>query len=149
MPTKDNLFHRGVIDNDSRMCVAGCGFQESSHHLFLHCNVFGSVWHCIYKWIGVVAVTPYKVPDHFNQFSYSGNVSKVRSSIIQVIWFASAWEIWKERNNRIFTDKECSVIQVVDKITFLDFRWLKGKFPTLPLNYHGWWLKPFTMLGIG
>jgi len=113
-----------------------CGFQESSHHLFLHCNVFGSVWHSIYKLIGVVAVTPYKVPDYFNQFSYSGGVSKVRSSIIQVIWFASAWEIWKERNNRIFTDKECSVIQVVDKIKFLAFRWLKGKFPTLPLNYH-------------
>jgi len=149
LPTKDNLFHRGAIDNDSRMCVAGCGFQESSQHLFLHCNVFGSVWHFIYKWIGVVVVTPYTVPDHFNQFSYSGDVSKVRRWIIQVIWFASVWEIWKERNNRIFTDKECSVIQVVDKIKSLAFRWLKGKFPTLPFNYHGWWLSPFTMLDIG
>ena len=25
LPTKDNLFHRGVIDHDSRMCVTGCG----------------------------------------------------------------------------------------------------------------------------
>ena len=49
LPTKDNLFHRGVIDNDSRMCVAGCGLEESSHNLFLHCNVFGSIWHFIYK----------------------------------------------------------------------------------------------------
>ena len=49
LPTKDNLLHRGVIDNDSRMCVGGCGLEESSHHLFLHCNVFGSVWHLIYK----------------------------------------------------------------------------------------------------
>jgi len=138
LPTKDNLFHRGVIDNDSRMCVAECGLEESSHRLFLHYNVFGSVCHFIYKWIGVVAVIPYNVSDHFNQFSYSSDVSKVRRSIIQVIWFASVWEIWKERNNKIFTDKECSVIQVVDKIKSLAFRWLKGKFPTLPFNYHGW-----------
>ena len=70
--------------------------------------------------------------DHFNQFSYSGDVSKVRRSIIQVIWFASIWEISKERNNRIFTDKECSVIQVVDKIKSLAFRQLKGNFLLFP-----------------
>ena len=80
LPTKDNLLHRGAIDHDSRMCVARCGLEESSHHLFLHCNV-------------VVAVTPYYVSDHFNQSSYSGGISKVRRSIIQVIWFATVWEI--------------------------------------------------------
>lgn len=107
LPTKDNLLHQGVIENDSRMCVAGCGLEESSHHLVLHCNVFWSVWHLIYKWLGIVAVIPYNVSDHFNQFSYSSDISKVRRSIIQVIWFASVWEIWKERNNTIFNDNEC------------------------------------------
>ena len=126
-------------------CVAGCGLEESSHPLFLHCNVFGSVWHLIYKWLGIVTVIPYNVSYHFNQFSYSGDMSKVRRSVIQVIWFASVWEIWKERNNRIFNDKECSVTQVVDKIKSLTFRWLKVNL----FNYHGWWLSPFTILGIG
>jgi len=41
LPTKDNLIHRGVIDQDSRLCVAGCGSVEPSHHLFLHCNILG------------------------------------------------------------------------------------------------------------
>ena len=52
-------------------------------------------------------------------------------------------------NNMIFNDKECLVLQVTDKIKSLAFRSLKVKFPTLPFNYHGWWLNPFTMLGIG
>jgi hypothetical protein len=86
---------------------------------------------------------------HFHQFSFSGRSAKKRRSILQVIWFATVWEIWKERNNRLFNDKECSVIQVVDKIKSLAFRWLKVKYVTLPFNYHGWWLSPFTMLGIG
>jgi len=53
---------------------------------------------------------------HFTQFSYFGGSSKVRQSILQVIWYANVWQLWKERNNRLFTDKNCSVIQVVDKI---------------------------------
>ena len=82
------------------------------------------------------------------QFSYSGGIAKVRRSILQVIWFATVWEIWKERNNILSKDKECSIIQVVDKIKSLAFMWLKAKFSTLPFNYHGWWLSPFTMMGI-
>lgn len=55
LPTKDNLHHRGVIDRDSRLCVAGCGSIESSKHLFLHSSIFGSVWHFIYRWLGISA----------------------------------------------------------------------------------------------
>jgi len=49
------------------------------------------------------------VTDHNNQFNVNGGIAKSRISISQVIWFATIWEIWKERNNRFFNDKECSV----------------------------------------
>jgi len=149
LPTKDNLFRRGVIDQASMLCVVGCDSLESSNHLFLHCNVFGSIWHLIYRWLDISAAVLFHVPDHFNQFSYNGGISKDRRSILHVIWFAIVWEIWKERNNRLFNVKECSVIQVVDKIKSLTFAWLKAKFASLPFNYHGWWLSLFTILGIG
>jgi len=149
LPTKDNLHHRGVLDRDSRFCVSGCALVESSHHLFLHCNIFGSVWHFIYRWLDISAVVPAQVSDHFIQFSDSGGIVKKRRSISQVIWFATVWEIWKERNNMLFDNKECSVFQVIDKIKSLAFRWLKANFATLPFNYHGWWLSLLTMLGIG
>ena len=87
--------------------------------------------------------------DHFNQFTFSGGISKVRRSIIQVIWFATVWEIWKERNNIQFNDKVSSVTQVVENIKSLAFTWLKAKFVSLPFNYHGWWLSLFAILGIG
>jgi hypothetical protein len=74
---------------------------------------------------------------------------KARGAILQVIWFATTWEIWKERNNRLFNGKDSSIHQVVDRIKLLAFMWLKEKFHFLPLNYHAWWLSPFTILGIG
>jgi len=61
LPTKDNLLRRGVIDNESRECVAGCGLVESSDHLFLHCNISGFVWHFIYRWMGISVVVPLSI----------------------------------------------------------------------------------------
>jgi len=148
LPTIDKLHRCGVIDQASRTCVSRCGSMESSNHLFLQCNFFGFVWHLIYRWLGFSAAVPFYVPDYFNQLSYSGGIAKVRRSILQVIWFAMVWKIWKERNNRLFNVKECSVIQVVDKIKSLAFTWLKAKFTSLPFNYHVWWFSPFTILGI-
>jgi len=94
-------------------------------------------------------VAPQHLQKHFIQFSYIAGSSKVRQSILQVIWFATVWEIWKERYNRLFTDKIYTVTQVVDKIKSLTFMWLKAKFNTFPFNFHGWWLSPFTLLDIG
>jgi len=149
LPTKDNLLRRGVITHDYRLCVAGCDFVESSPHLFLHCNIFGSVWHLIYNWIGVSVTNPFYVPDHFHQFGYSGGIRKKRRSILQVIWHATVWEIWKERNNRLFKGTASPIIQVVDRIKSISYMWLKAKHTTLPFNLHGWWLSPFTILSIG
>jgi len=89
LPTKDNLHRRGVLDRESMLWVAGCGSVESSQHLFLHCNIFGVVWYFIYRWLGISAVIPAQVTDHFNQFSISGSIAKTRCSISQVIWYAT------------------------------------------------------------
>jgi len=88
--------------------------------------------------------------DYLNQFCFiGGNCSKVRQSIMHLIWYATAWEIWKERNSRVFNGKHCSTYQIVDKIKSLYFLWLKSKSHNLSLNYHGWWLSPCNMLDIG
>ena len=123
--------------------------METSSHLFLHCNLFDSVWNHIYRWVDVYAVMPSNLADHFIQFSHVGGAAKSRQSILQVIWFATTWELWKERNTIIFNTIESSISQVVDKIKAITFRWLKVKLVTLPFNYYGWWLSSFTILGIG
>ena len=154
-PNMDALDFRTLSFNDgaspypSRTCVAGCDCVESSSHLFLHYNTFGSIWHLIYNWIGILVTNPLYVPDHFHQFGFSGGLGRKRRSILQVIWFATVWEIWKERNNRVFTSKESPVLQVVDRIKSISYMWMKAKHVTLPFNLHGWWLSPFTILGIG
>jgi len=110
LSTKDNLLMRGVITNESRLCVVACDSEKNTAHLCLHCPFFGSVWYHIYRWLGISTASPLRVGGHFNQFIFVGGVSKARRSILHVIWFASVWEIWKERNNRQFKGKECTVV---------------------------------------
>ncbi|AES71042.1 hypothetical protein MtrunA17_Chr3g0112591 [Medicago truncatula] len=69
--------------------------------IFLHCSTFGAVWNHIFDWFGWSTAIPYEVVDHFTQFTFSGGDSKMRQSILHLIWFATVWETWKERNNRI------------------------------------------------
>jgi len=139
LPTKDNLYLLDVIGFDAQLCVGGCGEVETSAHLLLHCNVFGAVWNHIFRWIGVSTFMPCDASSLFYHFNFIGGAAKSRQFILQVIWFATVSEIWKERNNRVFKNK----------IKSLTFMWLNGKYVSLPSKYHGWWLSPFAILGIG
>jgi len=89
LPTNDNLLRRGVIHHDARLCVTHCGFEENLAHLFLHCKFFGSIWHHIYRWMGVSTTIPFSVGDHFNQFTIDGGASRARRSILRVLWYAT------------------------------------------------------------
>jgi len=43
LPTKDNLVRLSVLSREDAVCVSGCGSQETTTHLFLGCDVFGSL----------------------------------------------------------------------------------------------------------
>jgi len=108
---------------------------KTTTHLFLHCSTFDSVWQYLLRWLGFSTALPLGVIDHFNQFSLDDGTVKARGAILQVNWFATTWEIWKERNNRLFNGKQSSILQVVDKIKSLAFTWLKEKYPYSPLQF--------------
>jgi hypothetical protein len=80
LPTKDNLFRRHVIAADAQTCSGECGEMETSSHLFLHCDFFGSVWHLILRWLGIFSVMHCDVSSHFNH-SASSVVLPNRSNI--------------------------------------------------------------------
>jgi len=44
LPTKLNLVQRGLLAVDAATCIAGCGYDESTTHLFLHSDTFSLLW---------------------------------------------------------------------------------------------------------
>jgi len=87
--------------------------------------------------------------DHYLQIGISSGFTKSRCSFMYLIWFASNWVIWKERNARIFRTKESNPTQLLEKIKLFSFSWFKAYSINCYYNFHDWCHNPFCCLGIG
>lgn len=59
IPTKSNLRIRNVISADASSLFVGCGrANETSMHLFLHCDLAFEVWLRVMRWWNFSMVTP-------------------------------------------------------------------------------------------
>jgi len=68
LPTKDNLVRRIVLQHADIAYVGGYSCMESAVHLILCCDIFGSLWHLIYQWVGISFISTSSIADHFHQF---------------------------------------------------------------------------------
>jgi hypothetical protein len=148
LPTKNNLQRRGIIQSADTACISDCGEDESAPHLFLQCNVFGSLWQHIRTWIGVSGVDPCNITDHFHQFTHYLGYSKVHRSFLQLLWILCVWLVWNERNNRQFNNIATPIEQILEKIKFHSLWWLKANNTTFVYSSQRWWLDPLVCLGI-
>jgi hypothetical protein len=105
IPTRTNLVSRHVLQPSDNLCVGGCGNIESADHLFIGCNLFGSVWYLICLWLGISFVCPGLIVDHFTQFIHMAGLPRSTHGYFKVIWLAATWAIWKDRNNCAFKNK--------------------------------------------
>ena len=101
--TLDNLQKRGInVVNRCTLCKNGF---EDRDHLFLNCSYTQQVWTKILNFWGMTWV-------HQNNVEFSFKIWKCPSKDpdAQFLWKLTLphlwWGIWKERNNRIFRNKE-------------------------------------------
>lgn len=82
LPSKTNLFRRGIIPFEAQMCVSGCSQQEFENHVFLSCPFFGQLWQLVRNWLGVYSADPFNIVDYFYQFATSSGYGKSRCSLL-------------------------------------------------------------------
>jgi glutathionyl-hydroquinone reductase len=107
-----------------------------------------SLWHLIYKWVGISFISPDMVTDHFHHFGHLAGLPRYSHIYLKVIWHSTVWVIWKERNNRIFKNKAQDLIKLLDYVKFMSFSWLKPKLLTTAFSYNDWWRNPLLCMGI-
>jgi hypothetical protein len=126
IPTRENLYKRGIIHIDDALCPLCNGAVESVRHLFLHCPFASAVWYSLNRWLGVVVVPPLDVTMSYEQLMTRGLNKKIRRGFSSV-WLAYVWVMWKMRNDLIFNNTAASVEVAVDGIQRLSWQWFLNK----------------------
>jgi len=119
-------------------CVAGCGHSELSNHLFLYCDIFSSLWYHVWSWLGIDFVLSGDLRHHFREFTNYAGLPRSTHLFFRIIWCASVWVLWKERNDRVFQNTASDFATLMAKVKLNSFLWLKSKQGLFSYNYHDW-----------
>jgi len=115
--TADRLAARGWPHNNS--CVLCRATQETEIHLFADCRFVRRIWAAVNTWAGFEGPRPLdeqhflSLEDWWSRLARvpSNDAKGLRSLIMLVVW-----EIWLERNARIFKHKETPRPLVISRI---------------------------------
>lgn len=120
----------------------------NQHLMFLHCDMFGSLWQHTMSWIDVSGVDPHSLRDHLIQFTHYTCDSKTRRSFLQLIWILCVWLVWNEHNNMLFNNIQTPIKELMGKIKYNSYWWLKANNTTFVYGSQRWWSDPLLCLGI-
>jgi hypothetical protein len=92
---------------------------ETAHHLLAGCRFSRRIWTLVATWIGLHSLHPTEWSPSTTTsewwFSITSITDTPRKALRSLVLLVS-WEIWKERNNRIFDRRESPAPSVVNKI---------------------------------
>ena len=113
LPTMDRMIKWGI---ELECCCSLCKqVEESRDHLFFECPFSKEIWKQILCLCGLRRT----VLDWHYEFKWA--IQKVKgksmiSMVLRVGWNAFIYHIWRERNNRIFRNKEETKEQIMEHI---------------------------------
>jgi hypothetical protein len=114
--TKDNLVKRNW--HGSTRCVF-CHQDETIKHLFFQCHFARSIWSIIQVVSNLRP--PTSVANTFGNWLHGINL--MFRILIRVGTFAIIWSLWLCRNDKVFNDTNCSLLQVVYRCTVMLCLW--------------------------
>ena len=127
LATRDNLFRRGIPLN-SKDCPCCVAFPESSEHLFVGFSTAREVGAVLKRWW---------TDRSFN----AASVGELWDGLQYVTYF---WELWKQRNEKVFIGKMLNISGIVNAIQAQVLMWLNARtrFGRL-IRWDDWIENPF------
>jgi hypothetical protein len=88
------------------------------------------------------------IKQHFVQFIHLAGMTRASHVYFKVIWMASIWAIWKDRNNCVFNNVVSDPLSIVEKVKLNSFLWLSSNVVPISFGFHDWWRYPLLCMGI-
>ncbi|XP_022042045.1 uncharacterized protein LOC110944706 [Helianthus annuus] len=118
LKTQDRLavWEAGSATNLNLMCCPLCQYdRDSRDHLFFQCVFADQVWRKVKSMVNLESVdnTWQSLMVWVDQHS---NSKKVDDIVCKLVVAATSYYIWQERNSRLFSSNQLTVVQVAEKI---------------------------------
>ncbi|XP_059076472.1 uncharacterized protein LOC131875810 [Cryptomeria japonica] len=102
------------INGPSR-CILCQEQEETVNHLLLHCKFSSHYWWHFMRKLRIFGPFPSGLDEWFLEWSkLEGNA--IFADLLYILPSLLMWEIWKEKNRRIFQGKEMSLMTLCGKI---------------------------------
>ena len=124
IPTKVNLFGRGVDVNSYRCNLCKHGIDDISH-LFVNCELAKELMVKINNWLqlSIPEMEVINMIDWCKQLNCTSYSRTIMEAIIYIGW----WHVWKERNNVLHTGNHDNLINIFNSIVTLSFLWISSR----------------------
>ena len=119
--------------------------EESTRHLFLHCEVARLVWLRLMVWMNCSFIIPPNLFVHWDCWCGESGNKKVINGL-RLVWHTAVWLLWKARNDIIFNNSTCEVDDLVEKIKVLSWRWMLYRTKISACLFYEWCWNPHLCL---
>lgn len=109
--TSDRLKKRGWPNCGN--CPLCRRVMESVDHLFVNCSYIIRLWWLVKDWLGLHLLDLHAWPTQ-SIHSWWGTMTK-RKDLVSITLLVS-WELWNERNARVFKNKHCPPSVILHKV---------------------------------
>ncbi|XP_021996298.1 uncharacterized protein LOC110893499 [Helianthus annuus] len=119
------LVRRNIL-MDNQLCV-WCDIEEETvEHIFTGCVISAGVWNGVSRWCRIPDIFAFHVKDLVNMHEVCGT-SGIKKAVLHGVIIIACWILWRARNDKIFSNKESKVVDLVADIKTLGFLWYKHR----------------------
>ena len=144
IPTQSALSRRNICVGEG-LCVFCGEAEETTDHLFSACRLEGGVWNNISTWCKVPPIFLFSTRDVLQLINYMGG-SKTKKEILYGIFILTCWRIWKARNEKVFSNSDTNVVQIVSEVKSWGYFWYRNRYRKGTVDWKGWCNFSFTLM---
>ncbi|XP_035845203.1 uncharacterized protein LOC118491490 [Helianthus annuus] len=134
LPTKVAIRKRNIALESAECSL--CGDQEeTAEHLFTGCSITTGVWQAISAWCQIPQIFAFSIRDLLDIHKFVGG-SKIKPKVIRGVVIVTCWKIWKTRNDRVFSQRDSNVANIVADVKSISFLWFKHRFKKKSVDWN-------------
>ncbi|XP_071712589.1 uncharacterized protein [Rutidosis leptorrhynchoides] len=140
IPVLTELDKRG-IDLDSVRCPLCDDDIESIDHSMIFCRLTMDIWERLYKWWNLGPVSNLSSNEAFRGKCIR-NLSPSGTRIWQATEWTCAYLIWRNRNQKVFSNKSWITSTALMEIQLKSFEWIASRFKKEKIEWLEWLTNP-------